>query len=101
MKLIRFLFICTFFASSGLGAQEKADAAGGPGAIPDLGTHHSIEEVQLLVVPLSLDQLQTEADEWQQYVQEAMAEIANLKVAALSAEGEKLDAIHVDRKSVV
>ena len=94
MKLIRLLLICTFFASSGLGAQEKAEAAGGSAAIPDLGTQHSIEEVQLLVVPLTLDQLQSEADEWQQYVQQAMAEIANLKVAALSAEGEKLDALH-------
>lgn len=115
MKLIKLLLACSLLAATGLQAQEEAAGAGAPAGTPSLGLEHSAEEIQLLVVPLTLDQLQPEADKWQGYVQEAMTAIAKLKVAALSAEGETLDSIHqeiykltderaeiiADRKSVV
>lgn len=94
MKLIKLLLVCSLLAATGLAAQEETKDNTGPTALPELGLDHSLEEVQLLVVPLTLDQLQAEADKWQLYVQEAMTAIASLKVAALSAEGEKLDTIH-------
>lgn len=95
MNLIRLLFIGMLVASTSLAAQESTAATtAGDETIPDLGPAHSLQEVQLLVVPLTLDQLQTEADEWQQFVQTAMTEIAHLKITALEAEGKELDAIH-------
>lgn len=94
MKLIKLLLACSLLAATGLQAQEEAAGAGAPAGTPSLGLEHSAEEIQLLVVPLTLDQLQPEADKWQGYVQEAMTAIAKLKVAALSAEGETLDSIH-------
>ena len=59
-----------------------------------LNAEHTPEELQLLVTPLTLEQLRTEADEWQKMIQGEMTRIANLKVAALSAEGAELDRIH-------
>ena len=94
MKLIKLLFICTWFLAAGLGAQEETKDGGVPAVKTSLDHNLSLQEVELLVVPLTLEQLQAEADDWQQYVQDAMTEIANLKVAALSAKGEELDAIY-------
>jgi small conductance mechanosensitive channel len=65
-----------------------------PALQQDLLHTHSLEEVQLLAAPLTLDQLTAEADEWQGLVQESMTWIANLKVAALTAEGDALSRIH-------
>jgi small conductance mechanosensitive channel len=50
--------------------------------------------MQLLVAPLTMDQLNAEAEKWQGLLQESMARIANLKVAALTAEGAELDRVH-------
>jgi small conductance mechanosensitive channel len=94
MKLIKLLFICTWFLAAGLGAQEETKDGGVPAVKTSLDHNLSLQEVELLVVPLTLEQLQAEADEWQQYVQDAVTEIANLKVAALSAKGEELEAIY-------
>ena len=78
--------IFSLLTAMSLGAQEKTDGSGVSTGIPDLNPSHSVEEVELLVAPLTLEQLQAEADEWQQYVQAAMTGIARLKVAALDAE---------------
>ena len=60
----------------------------------ELSAEHSVEELQLLVTPLTLEQLRTEADRWQGLLQDQMSRIANLKVAALSAEGEEAARLH-------
>jgi small conductance mechanosensitive channel len=60
----------------------------------ELSAEHSVEELQLLVTPLTLEQLQTEADRWQGLLQDHMTRIANLKVAALNAEGEEATRLH-------
>lgn len=60
----------------------------------ELKSEHSVEELQLLVTPLTLEQLTTEAQRWQGLIQDQMFRIANLKVAALTAEGDELDRIH-------
>ena len=94
MKLIKLLLVCSLLAATGLSAQEAAKDTGAATAIPELGLGHSLQEVELLVVPLTLEQLQAEADKWQNHVGGAMTEIAQLKVEALNAEGGRLDAIH-------
>jgi len=60
----------------------------------ELSAEHSVEELRLLVTPLTLEQLQTEADRWQGLLQDQMTRIANLKVAALNAEGEEATRLH-------
>jgi small conductance mechanosensitive channel len=60
----------------------------------DLTVDHTVAELQLLVIPLTVAQLGTEAEEWQSYVQSSMSRIASLKVAAMSAQGPELDQIH-------
>ena len=60
----------------------------------DLTRDHTIAELQLLVAPLTLDQLAAEAEEWQAFVQNAMSRIASLKVVAINADGEELERIH-------
>ena len=49
----------------------------------------TMEELELLAAPLTLEQLEKEAALWQQRVQESMTRVASLKVAALGAEGER------------
>jgi small conductance mechanosensitive channel len=60
----------------------------------ELTAEHTIEELQLLVTPLTLEQLTTEAELWQNMIQEQMFVIANLKVEALTAEGEEAERLH-------
>jgi small conductance mechanosensitive channel len=60
----------------------------------ELTAEHTIEELQLLVTPLTLEQLTTEAELWQNMIQEQMFVIANLKVKALNAEGEEAERLH-------
>ena len=60
----------------------------------ELSAEHSVEELQLLVTPLTLEQLQTEADRWQGLLQDQMTRIANLKVAVMTAEGEEAARLH-------
>ena len=60
----------------------------------DLTVEHTVAELQLLVAPLTVAQLGTEAEEWQSYVQSSMSRIASLKVAAMNAQGPELDQIH-------
>lgn len=60
----------------------------------ELSAEHSVEEIQLLVTPLTLEQLQAEADRWQGLLQDQMTRIANLKVAAMNAEGEEAARLH-------
>lgn len=60
----------------------------------DLIRDHSAAELQLLVAPLTLDQLAAEAEEWQAFVQDSMTRIASLKVMAMNVQGEEYDRIH-------
>lgn len=60
---------------------------------PDLNKTHSLAELQLLVAPLTLEELKEEAEEWQGHVKASMSQIASLKVAAMSAEGDESDRI--------
>jgi len=75
-------------------ARESADK---PLEVPmktALEPGYSVEELELLATPLTLAQLEKEAERWQGLVQASMTRIANLKVAALNAEGERLDRLH-------
>ena len=74
--------------------EEAGTAVSDPVMQLELSREHSLEELQLLVAPLTLDQLTDEAAKWQGYLQTEMSRIAVLKVAAMNAEGEVLDRIH-------
>jgi small conductance mechanosensitive channel len=65
----------------------------------DLTLDHSLQDLQLLVTPLTVDELDREAKEWLVHVQDAMMEIASLKIAARSAEGESLERLRAQIKS--
>lgn len=54
-----------------------------------LSPDHTVHELQLLTVPLTLEQLTVEAGNWQDRVQASMSAIARLKVEALTATGER------------
>jgi small conductance mechanosensitive channel len=60
----------------------------------DLTPDHRLDELQLLVTPLTLEQLSREAEEWQEIVQASMSRVASLKVAAMNTEGEQVAQIH-------
>ena len=91
-----FVFALLLLSSGHSLAQEnEAGPAGEQAPVnQDLTAEHSITEMQLLVAPLTMEQLNAEAEEWQGLLQESMARIANLKVAALTAEGAELDRVH-------
>jgi small conductance mechanosensitive channel len=54
-----------------------------------LDPSYSVAELELLASPLTLEQLEAEAEKWQDLVQQAMTKVASLKVAEMSAEGER------------
>ena len=94
MKIFVFALL---LLSSGLSlAQEnEATPAGEQTQVnQDLTAEYSVTEMQLLVAPLTLEQLSAEAEEWQGLLQGSMARVAGLKVAALTAEGAGLDRVH-------
>lgn len=92
--IILFLFFC-----QGLHAQDDAPADEDASKIDysmqrELSAEHSVEELQLLVTPLTVEQLEAEVKRWHGMIQEQMFRIANLKVAAMGAEGEEADRLH-------
>jgi small conductance mechanosensitive channel len=97
MKLMIFAFLAIFLAFVSPALAQEADS---PDAQideklqQDLTISHSLDEVQLLVAPLTLKQLTVEAEQWQNHVQQVMTRVANLKVAALAAQGPDIDRIH-------
>jgi small conductance mechanosensitive channel len=82
------LSLAFFFINGPAIAQEEAknhDA---------LLAEHSLDELQLLTAPLTLEQLTAEAEIWQGRVQESMIAIARLKVEALTATGKRESQVH-------
>lgn len=102
MKRLMILFFCLLMAiGTATQAQESGNQTIEPGLVDyslqkELLAEHSLEELQLLITPLTLEQLATEAERWQVLVQSQMTRIANLKIAAMSAEGADLERIHED-----
>jgi len=102
VKRLMILFFCLLMAvGTATQAQESGNQKIEPGHVDyslqkELSAEHSLEELQLLITPLTLEQLATEAERWQLLIQAQMTRIANLKIAAMSAEGEDLDRIHED-----
>ena len=99
MKKLYSLLVTATLACAAAPAASAQEAEAAPAEIDyalrkELSAEHSVEELQLLVTPLTLEQLQTEADRWQGLLQEQMTRIANLKVAALNAEGEEAARLH-------
>ena len=92
--LITALLIVSFPAA----AQQASDDASRahPLIQADLTAEHSLAELQLLVTPLTVEQLTQEATKWQLLLQDSIAKIVGLKVAALKTEGAALDRIHED-----
>ena len=92
------VLLCTVLLHPGLAAQEPGAQESGAQEPFDveryiqneLSTEHSADELQLLSVPLTADQLAEEADRWLALLQTSMARVAGLKVAALNAEGDEL-----------
>ena len=73
-------------------AETEGEAVPGPLDVPmrtSLEASYTVEELELLSAPLTLEQLEKEAEKWQQRVQESMTRVASLKVAVLSAEGDR------------
>ncbi|MEJ2399894.1 MAG: mechanosensitive ion channel family protein [Xanthomonadales bacterium] len=91
----RFLLLACLLLSVALPAAEPPpDAAAAPLDVPaetTLDPAQTVRELELLAAPMTLEQLEKEAARWQELVQQSMARIANLKVAALSAEGEEAE----------
>jgi len=102
VKRLMVLLFCSLLATGMVAqAQESGNQQIEPGLVDyslqkELLAEHSLEELQLLITPLTLEQLATEAERWQLLVQTQMTRIANLKVAAMSADGEELGRIHKD-----
>lgn len=102
MKRLMVLLFCSLLATgTAAQAQQSGNQKIEPGTVDyslqkELLAEHSLEELQLLITPLTLEQLATEAERWQLLVQTQMTRIANLKVAAMSADGEELGRIHKD-----
>lgn len=96
MKHFRVLLLA-LLAGLPLAAIASGETATAPhdySARQEITADVSAEELQLLVTPLTLEELQAEADRWQGLLQRQMTLIANLKVAALSAEGEEATRLH-------
>ena len=96
MKLVTYLVFSALFLGGTAIAQQSApgdpvsrEAEAQFPVPPDLHEQHSLAELQLLVAPLTLEELTAEAEEWQHLVKTAMSRIASLKVAALSTDGEE------------
>ena len=97
MKKLIFITMMLLLAITGpaLAQQETPNAAATEIVIlNDLTPEYSLDEFQLLVSPLTLEQLTEEAVEWQSIVQYSMRQMASLKVAAMRAEGDEATAIH-------
>ena len=98
------LVFALLLLSSGLSLAQDQEAAPAGADVPDqqaLTNERSVTELQLLVTPLTLEQLAAEAERWQSRVQSSMSRIASLKVSALSATGDSLGQIHeqINRES--
>ena len=96
MKLVTYLVMSALLLGGTAIAQQNApeepvsrEAEARFPVPPDLHEQHSLEELQLLVAPLTLEELTAEAEEWQHHVKTAMSRIASLKVAAMSTDGEE------------
>jgi small conductance mechanosensitive channel len=97
-KGILFAIFLLIFSTAAY-SQEKERPGDGSSEIDyslqqELTAEHTLEELQLLVSPLTLEQLKAEADLWQKMIQSEMVRIANLKVAAINAEGDEVGRIH-------
>jgi small conductance mechanosensitive channel len=82
------LSLVFFFINGPAIAQEEAKTHDA------LLAEHSLDELQLLTAPLTLEQLTAEAEIWQGRVQESMSAIARLKVEALTATGKRETQVH-------
>ena len=82
------LTLAFLFMSSPLLSQEAAKTHDA------LSAEHTLDELQLLTAPLTLEQLTAEAETWQGRVQESMSAIARLKVEALTATGKRESPVH-------
>jgi small conductance mechanosensitive channel len=94
-----FILVLALTVSAGLSAQENPESDEAAKEIDytmmrELTADHSVEELQLLVTPLTVEQLDSEAERWQEMIQQEMFRIANLKVAAMSAEDADADRLH-------
>jgi small conductance mechanosensitive channel len=90
-KLI-LLLACLLLSVALPAAETPPDAAIAPIDVPTettLEPSHTIRELELLAAPMTREQLEKEAARWQELIQQSMARIANLKVAALNAQGEE------------
>ena len=64
-RMISFLFLLTLSCSGAMAMQQAAEETPASPEVPaqiQLTPDHSIEELELLVAPLTLDQLKAEAD---------------------------------------
>jgi small conductance mechanosensitive channel len=92
------LFTASLFAGSAFAAVAGDTTPEQPSLDVPMQTaldpEHTVEELQLLATPLTLEQLEKEAKRWQGLVQESMTRVASLKVAALTAQDERAARLH-------
>lgn len=86
-KPVLILALAFLFMSDFLYAQETEIT------YEPLSAELSMDELQLLSAPLTLEQLTVEAELWQNRVQASMSEIARLKVEALTATGKRANQV--------
>ena len=99
-RLLRIILLALCAGAALAQAQETEVPAAGDAppkpAVPviqELTLDLTQEEIGLLAAPLTVEQLADQAAAWQSQLQEAMSEIASLKVAALDAEGDQAEAL--------
>jgi len=93
MKILTLTLSLALFCISGFAAAQEA-AEEKTQSYDSLNAEHSLDELQLLTSPLTVEQLSAEAERWQKKVQVAMSDIARLKVEALTASGDRVSQIH-------
>ena len=95
-KLIFTFLVTMLVMGSPVQAQEETttESTAEIVILNDLTKEYTLDEFQLLVSPLTLEQLTEEVATWQAIVQLSMSQMASLKVAAMRAEGDEATPIH-------
>ena len=80
MKFVVLAIFLVFTDSVLAEDQSSAATETRPELTRDLTLDHSLQDLQLLVTPLTVEELDREAQEWQIHVQDAMMQIATQSV---------------------
>lgn len=83
--------ICSLWAGAALGAETKPPPPAQPQAVSTAGPEVSVRELDLLLRPLTRDELKVEVDAWLGMLKAQVAAVSRNKIDAMKAEGEAKD----------